>query len=95
MSEHSGQHSMEPISGEKVTVDGVYKNEWGNEEELKRGQVFPADLALGSTEWELVEFSYENHHEGRTDPRLVPKANDTDQLGKITHPRRQMDRGKK
>ncbi|THF78004.1 transposase [Cohnella fermenti] len=89
------EHSMPPVSGERVETDGVYKNEWGREEELERGTTFPADPMLGETEWELAEMSFDNHHEGRTDPRLVPKKNDIDKQGKIDHPRRQMDRGKK
>ncbi|WP_372632994.1 transposase [Cohnella sp.] len=86
---------MEPMSGEKVEVDGVYENEAGQAQKLKRGDVFPADVILGETEWTLTEFAFDNHHEGRTDPRLVPKENDTDKLGKIDHPRRQMASGKK
>ncbi|MFC5407258.1 transposase [Cohnella soli] len=86
---------MDPISGEQVPVDGVYRNEWGREQELNRGDTFPADPMLGETEWALTELSFDNHHEGRTDPRLVPKENDTDKQGKIDSPRRQMDRGKK
>lgn len=86
---------MPPMSGEPVETDGVYRDEWGAEVELRRGQVFPADVTLGSTEWELTELSFDNHHEGRTAPRLVPKENDTDKRGKIDSPRRQMDRGKK
>ncbi|WP_256758718.1 transposase [Cohnella sp. WQ 127256] len=91
----SNKDRMDPMSGEKVEVDGVYENEAGQEQELKRGDEFPADLILGNTEWTLTEFSFDNHHEGRTDPRLVPKEDDTDKQGKITHPRRQMDSGKK
>jgi hypothetical protein len=94
MSENSNDR-MDPVSGEKVEVDGVYSNEWGQEEKLKRGDVFPSNLIMGTTEWSLSEFTFDNHHEGRTDPRLVPKENDTDKMGKIDHPRRQMDRGKK
>lgn len=86
---------MQPFTGEIVEVDGVYENEWGAEELLNRGDVFPSDPMLGHTEWKLTELNIENHHDGRTDPRLVPKANDTDQMGKIDSPRRQMDRGKK
>lgn len=78
---------MNPISGENVNVDGVYKNEWGHELELERGKVFPADPELGTTEWELVEFSFDNHHEGQTDPRLVPKEDDVDKIQKRVHPR--------
>ncbi|WEK54821.1 MAG: transposase [Candidatus Cohnella colombiensis] len=89
------EEPMLPLSGESVEVDGVYEDEWGHEEPLKRGQTFPSDFMLGETEWKLTEYNYDNHHEGRTDPRLVPKKNDTDKMGKITHPRRQIDRGKK
>jgi hypothetical protein len=88
-------HSMEPVSGEKVEVDGVYTDEWGRQQKLQSGDVFPKDLIMGTTEWQLSELSLDNHHEGRTDPRLVPKKNDTDKQGKIDHPRRQMARGKK
>ncbi|WP_123043864.1 transposase [Cohnella candidum] len=84
---------MLPLSGEKIEVDGVYKNEWGRELELERGNVFPADPVLGTTEWELVEFSFDNHHEGETDPRLYPKKDEIEkQQGKITHPRRHFNR---
>lgn len=48
---------------------------------------------MGTTEWQLSEFLFDNHHEGRTDERLVPKENDTDKIGKITHPRRQQQGG--
>ncbi|MBW5445458.1 transposase [Cohnella sp. CFH 77786] len=84
---------MLPLSGEMIEVDGVYKNEWGRELELQRGNVFPADPVLGTTEWELVEFSFDNHHEGETDPRLVPQSDKIEALkGKITHPRRHYNR---
>ncbi|MCJ8011861.1 transposase [Paenibacillus sp. KQZ6P-2] len=85
--------AMLPVSREEVEVDGIYTNEWGREETLHRGQNFPSDPMLGTTEWQLSEFLYDNHHEGRTDPRLVPKENDTDKIGKITHPRRQQQGG--
>ncbi|BBI31474.1 transposase [Cohnella abietis] len=94
MSEYN-KDRMDPVSGEKVEVDGVYKNEWGREQELKRGDKFPSDVMLGETEWSQTEMSFDNHHEGQTDPRLIPKENDADKQGKINHPRRQMDRGKK
>ncbi|TVY01317.1 transposase [Cohnella terricola] len=91
----SESKKMDPMSGEKVEVDGIYENEAGQETELKRGDHFPSDLILGKTEWALTEFSFDNHHDGRTDPRLVPKEDDIDKQGKIDHPRRQMARGKK
>ncbi|MBB3130296.1 hypothetical protein FHS19_005001 [Paenibacillus rhizosphaerae] len=84
---------MLPISHDKVEVDGVYTNEAGREELLHRGDEFPADLILGSTEWKLTEFTFDNHHEGRTDPRLVPKENDTNKREKIVGPRRQFGQG--
>jgi len=89
----SESNRMDPMSGEKVEVDGIYENEAGQATKLKRGETFPSDLILGETEWKLTEFSFENHHDGRTDPRLVPKENDTDKIGKITHPRRQWESG--
>ncbi|MNW25833.1 hypothetical protein D3C74_25870 [compost metagenome] len=84
---------MLPLSGDQVEVDGVYTDEDGHEQHLKRGQHFPSDLVLGSSEWQMTEYSFDNHHEGRTDPRLVPKEDDVDKQGKITHPRRHMERG--
>ncbi|WP_201008991.1 transposase [Paenibacillus glycanilyticus] len=89
MSEHEQQHNqMEPMSGEHVEVSGVYKNEIGRVEKLERGDVFPADLQIGNTEWELVELDFDNHHEGRTDPRLISKDDDDDPEAHMQHPRR-------
>jgi hypothetical protein len=51
MSERKSQ--MNPMSGEHVEVDGVYKNEWGRQVQMARGDVFPADPVLGNTEWQL------------------------------------------
>ena len=64
---------MHPVSREEVEVDGVYTNEWGREEHLKRGEAFPSDPILGTTEWRLTEYDLENHHDGRTDERLIVK----------------------
>ncbi|MEO2205729.1 transposase [Paenibacillus pabuli] len=86
------EQDMLPLSHEKVEVDGVYINEAGREEHLHRGQHFPADPVLGKSEWKLTEFMFDNHHEGRTDERLVPKENDTDKIGKVTHPRKNFQR---
>lgn len=81
-------HEMKPISGERVEVKGTYRNEWGREEQLERGDLFPADVMLGSTEWELVELQFNNHHKGHTDPRLVPHDDDDDPEAHMQHPRR-------
>lgn len=86
---------MNPISHERVEVDGIYTNEFGREEHLHRGQTFPADLVLGNTEWELQEYMFDNHHEGGTDPRLVPKKDDTDKQEKRNHPRLHGDQSDK
>ncbi|QNK56975.1 transposase [Paenibacillus sp. PAMC21692] len=86
--EDKQQHRMEPISGEPVEADGVYRNEWGRDERLERGDVFPADPMLGTTEWKQVELEFDNHHEGRTDPRLVPHDDDDDPEAHMQHPRR-------
>lgn len=89
MSNEEKQHNrMDPISGEQVEADGVYRNEWGREEQLKRGDVFPADLILGATEWEQVELEFDNHHEGKTDQRLIPHDDDDDSEAHMQHPRR-------
>ncbi|WP_374018456.1 transposase [Paenibacillus thiaminolyticus] len=90
--EHN-QYKMNPMSRDRVEVDGIYANEWGREEVLYRGQHFPSDPQLGASEWELKEFMFDNHHEGRTDPRLVPKAEE--EPPKQTHPRKHTDQGDK
>ncbi|WP_248929676.1 hypothetical protein [Paenibacillus hamazuiensis] len=56
----SNNKNMNPFSGEEVETDGVYANEVGREETLKRGDVFPSDLTLGKTEWELVSLPLES-----------------------------------
>lgn len=88
MGNNQNYNEMAPLSGEPVEVDGVYKNEWGREEQLERGQVFPADPMLGTTEWELAELSFDNHHKGQTDPRLIPHDDDDDPEAHMQHPRR-------
>ncbi|MBN3524697.1 transposase [Paenibacillus apiarius] len=88
-------HKMHPISRDRVEVDGIYANEWGREEVLHRGQTYPSDPQLGATEWELKQFIFDNHHDGRTDPRLVPKAEDKEEPPKQLHPRKHQDRGDK
>jgi hypothetical protein len=95
MSEEKRHYEMEYMSGEQVEVEGVYKNEWGGEEKLRRGMTFPADPTLGTTEWELVELAFDNHHQGQTDPRLVPKEKDNSKEANLKHPRRHIDRGDK
>ncbi|NRF97290.1 transposase [Paenibacillus dendritiformis] len=90
--EHN-QYKMHPMSRDRVEVDGIYANEWGREEVLHRGQHFPSDPQLGASEWELKEFMFDNHHEGRTDPRLVQKAEE--EPPKQMHPRKHIDRGDK
>lgn len=77
---------MHPITHEKVEVDGVYTNEWGREEYFKRGAEFSADPILGSTEWRLTEYDFQNHHEGRTDERLISKKEGHGKQDKV-HPR--------
>ncbi|WP_424768695.1 transposase [Paenibacillus sp. sgz302251] len=95
MSNPNNHHEMNPISGESVEVEGVYRNQWGRDEQLARGDIFPADPMLGTTEWKLVELDFENHHQGRTDPRLVPHDDDDDPEAHMQHPRRHKDSNKK
>ncbi|NIK78133.1 hypothetical protein FHS15_003271 [Paenibacillus castaneae] len=88
MSNEDKHHEMQPITGETVEAKGVYQNEWGRQEQLEIGDKFPADPMLGSTEWELVEVYFNNHHQGHTDPRLVPHDDDNDPEAHMQHPRR-------
>lgn len=88
MSEQNNHNEMQPVSGEVVEVKGVYKNEWGRQEQLEIGDEFPADPMLGATEWQLVEVYFNNHHEGHTDPRLVPHDDDNNPEAHMQHPRR-------
>ncbi|MFC4775963.1 transposase [Paenibacillus sp. GCM10023252] len=81
------QHKMQPMSGEPVEVEGVYKDEWGHEMKLNRGRTFPADEQLGTTEWELIEYDINNHHDGETDPRLV-KDDGNHKIRPISKPKR-------
>lgn len=73
MSEDKG---MNPVSGEEVETDGIYENEWGREETLKRGDEFPYDPMMGQTEWELVSLPLESQEEEmykNTKPNTKPR----------------------
>ncbi|GIO87004.1 hypothetical protein J25TS5_39360 [Paenibacillus faecis] len=72
MSNNNKNRNMLPVSHEKVDVEGVYADETGREEYLHKGDEFPADLVLGTTEWKLTELAQVKHAEGRTNPRLTP-----------------------
>ncbi|MFC7750335.1 hypothetical protein ACFQWB_10395 [Paenibacillus thermoaerophilus] len=68
---------MDPQSGEPVESDGVYANEWGRLEAFRRGDIFPADPMLGTTEWKQVEVRYdEEMREGnvRNDKQDSPRG---------------------
>ncbi|RKN64298.1 transposase [Paenibacillus ginsengarvi] len=90
MSEHD---RMNPISGEPVEVDGVYSNEWGREQFLQKGDVFPADPQLGTTGWELVRFDIE-HYTGETEHSHLNLADKNKQSGNKST-RSHVDRGDK
>ena len=45
---------INPISGDPVETDGVYRTPYGHEVELSKGDEFPMDPQLGSVEYELV-----------------------------------------
>jgi len=66
----SEQKRMDEMSGEPVETDGVYANEWGREVFLKRGEIFPADPQLGTTEWKLVGLAHDTHTGWTPDPRF-------------------------
>ncbi|OXM84904.1 hypothetical protein [Paenibacillus rigui] len=55
--------SMQSVSGEEVETDGIYENEWGREETLKRGDEFPYDPTMGQTEWELTSLPLESQEQ--------------------------------
>ncbi|MBP1157584.1 MULTISPECIES: hypothetical protein [unclassified Paenibacillus] len=68
---------MNPVSSDEVETDGIYENEWGREETLKRGDEFPYDPVMGQTEWELVSLPLETQEQeiykdtsDNTKPRL-------------------------
>ncbi|TVY10242.1 hypothetical protein [Paenibacillus cremeus] len=54
---------MRPVSGEEVETDGIYENEWGREETLKRGDEFPFDPVMGQTEWSLASLALESQED--------------------------------
>lgn len=50
---------MNPLSGDTVETDGVYRSEYGHEVQLKAGEAYPMDPQAGKVEYELVEFTEE------------------------------------
>ncbi|MCM3703049.1 hypothetical protein [Paenibacillus macerans] len=64
---------MLPVSREQVEVSGVYRDELGREEYLRKGEEFPSDPVYGTMEWELKELAQEKNSKGHTDDRLIPK----------------------
>ncbi|MEF3304011.1 transposase [Paenibacillus sp. GYB003] len=90
MSEHD---RMNPMSGEPVEIDGVYSNEWGREQFLQKGDVFPADPQLGTTAWELVRYSVDRLT-GETEHAHLNLADKNEQSGHGS-PRKHVDRGDK
>lgn len=67
---------MLPVSREEVEVSGVYRDELGREEYLRKGEEFPSDPVYGTMEWELKELAQEKNSKGHTDDRLIPKKTD-------------------
>ena len=90
MSEHD---RMNPISGEPVEVEGVYSNEWGREEYMRKGDVFPADPQLGTTAWELVRFSADSITSETEHDHL--NLQDKNKQSGHDSPRKHVDRGDK
>ncbi|MEF3313368.1 transposase [Paenibacillus sp. GYB004] len=90
MSEHD---RMEPMSGEPVEVEGVYSNEWGREQFMERGDVFPADPMLGTTSWKLVRYEVDSLT-GETEHHHLHLADKNAQTGQNS-PRKHVDRGDK
>ncbi|GAA3403119.1 transposase [Paenibacillus hodogayensis] len=90
MSEHE---RMNPLSGEPVEVQGVYSNEWGREQLLQKGDVFPADPQLGTTSWQLVRYNVDSLT-GETEHDHLNLADKNEQDGQNS-PRKHTDRGDK
>jgi hypothetical protein len=55
---------MHPLSGDIVETDGVYRDNYGHEVELKAGEELPMDPQLGKMEYEMVAFA---SHDLRSD----------------------------
>lgn len=78
-------YEMDPISREIVNVEGVYTDEDGRERYLHKGEEFPADLIMGTTEWKLTEFAQVKHSDGETSRHLIPKKRPKDQNHQNEH----------
>ncbi|MNE98281.1 hypothetical protein D3C80_1967790 [compost metagenome] len=81
----SENYDMDPISREIVNIEGVYTDENGREAYLHKGEAFPADLILGTTEWKLTELAQVKHSDGETSRHLIPKKRPKDQNHQNEH----------
>ena len=66
----SNEKHMNPMSGDRVETNAVYKDPYGYEIELKAGDTFPMDPQLGVVEYQMSALSYaewpEDVHGDRT-----------------------------
>lgn len=79
----ANEKGMNPVSGERVETSGVYQTEWGREELLKEGEIFPSDVAMGDATWKLVGLPSDEELEklskrgdGNDGPRFHPHRGD-------------------
>ena len=75
----ANEKEMNPLSGDTVETNGVYRDPYGHEVQLKAGEQFPMDPQYGKVEFELVEFAkeFDDHPDGgiHSDERAAASAN--------------------
>jgi len=53
----ANEKEMNPLSGDTVETDGVYRDPYGHEVQLSAGEQYPMDPQYGKVDFELVEFA--------------------------------------
>lgn len=75
----ANEKEMNPLSGDTAETNGVYRDAYGHEVQLKAGEQFPMDPQYGKVEYELVEFAkeFDEIPDGgiRSDQRAAESAN--------------------
>ncbi|MCI3927207.1 hypothetical protein MO973_44250 [Paenibacillus sp. TRM 82003] len=72
----ANEKNMNPLSGDRVETDGVYRSPYGHEIELKAGEDYPMDPQYGKVEYEMVAFSYgDKTQAGYTDIQAAADSN--------------------
>lgn len=72
----ANEKEMNPLSGDRVETDGVYRDPYGREVELKAGEDFPMDPQLGQVDFQMISFAHDDDREDlRTDEGRAEQAN--------------------